>query len=183
MFRFQLFLLLTLSNFCSLNAANYNDDILNIYSKMLPRFVMMSSQKDKIENEIKICVLHDKLDERVAQSLEDKIKSNYPDGLKNYPIKIMRTNYENVQLCANSQLSFLFNSDETQIQNAIFFFKKNSILTMSYNISFLEKGADMSLFIGRNVIPFVNMKSIRDKRITLDNLLIRVSKIYMDSEK
>ena len=182
-FRFQLFVLLTLSNFISLNAANYNDDIINIYSKMLPRFVIMSSQQDKIDNEIRICILHDELDERVAQTLQDKIESNYPDGLKNYPIKLIQTSFDRLKECENVQLAFLFDSDAKQIDQTMGFFKKNTILTISYNMSFLEQGADMSLFIGRNVVPYINMKSIRDKHITLDYLLIRVSKIYVDSEK
>ena len=170
-------------NSALLNAANYNEDILNIYSKMLPRFVVMSSQKDKIDASIEICALYDRLDERVARSLGDKIKSDYPNGLLKYPIKFVLSDYSNVEACKNAQLAFMLNSDDEHIERALLYLRENGALAMSYDIGLLEKGADVSLFIGRTVTPYLNMKSISEKKILLDNLLLRVSKIYVEAKK
>jgi hypothetical protein len=166
-----------------LNASTYDDDMLNIFSKMVPRFIIMSSQKDKIKNDLEICVLYDKIDERVALSLINKIYGNYPKGIQNFQIKLINSSYSEPETCKNAQLAFMFNSDDKNIEKAILFLNKENILSMSYDITLLEKGADISLFIGRNVMPYINIKNITHKKIALDNILLRVSKIYMESDK
>lgn len=183
MFRLELILLLTLFNSVFLNAGNYNGDILNIYSKMIPRFIIMSTQKEKIKDDIAICILSDKLDNIEAILLRDKIQKNYPKGLLNYPLNIIQTDYTKIKSCKNTQLIFMFDSNEENIQNTIDFLQKNQILSVSYNRDLLEKGIDISLFIGKKVTPYINYKSITSKKIVLDNLLIRVSKIYKVNNK
>lgn len=182
-FRLKLFLLLTLLTPTLMNAINYNEDILNIYAKMVPRFVIMSSQKNKIKDKIEICILHEQLDERVANLLNNNIKRNYPDGLLNNPLHITQSYYRNLQSCKESEIVFMFNTNKTDIDKTVKFLQENKILSMSYDISLLEKGADISLFIGRKVVPYINMKSASQKKIIFDNLLIRVSKIYMEGVK
>lgn len=183
MFRLQLFLLLTLTNTMLLNAANYNHDVINIYSKMLPRFIMMSSQKSKIDDDIEICVLRDSIDVRVAQLLSDNIKNNYPNGILNHSIKLTQGDYNHLESCKNAQLMFMFNSDDKHIESALLFSQENALMTITYDVLLLEKGADISLFLGRKVTPYLNMKSITEKNILLDNILLRVSKIYIKSDR
>ncbi|MFA6192391.1 MAG: YfiR/HmsC family protein [Sulfurimonas sp.] len=166
-----------------MNASTYDDDILNIFSKMVPRFIIMSSQKDKIKEDLEICILHDKMDERAALSLINKINDDYPKGIQNFQIKLINSNYSELKTCKNAQLAFMFSSDDKNIEKAILFLNNENILSMSYDLVLLEKGADISLFIGRNVLPYINIKNITDKKITLDNILLRVSKIYMETNK
>jgi len=183
MFRIEFILLFVLSHTLLLNAGNYNEDVLTIYSKMIPRFVVMSSQKEKIKTDIEICILRDKLDEVDAHLLIEKIESNYPSGLLNHPIKLIQTNYTNIQKCKSSQLAFMFNADDNHLHHAISFLQKHRILSLSYDMALLEKGADASLFIGRNVMPYRNIKATSSTNIFFDTLLLRVSKIYKEDEK
>jgi hypothetical protein len=164
-----------------LNASTYDDDILNIFSKIAPRFIMMSTQKSKIKSEIEICVLYDKIDERIAMSFVDKINTNYPNGIKNYPIKFINKSYADLNECKTAQLAFIFNSDKKNIEDAVVFLNKQNILSMSYEQEFLEYGVQISLFIGRKVLPYINIKAISDNKIELENILLRVSKIYEES--
>ena len=178
--------MLTISIFCGispLHASAYDDDILTIYSKMVPRFIVMSSQKERIKNNLEICILHDKIDERIASSLIDKINSNYPHGINDFEIKVVKGNYTELNVCQTSQLAFMFSSDEANIKNAILFLNKQNILSMSYDEALLENGVEISLFIGRKVIPHINMKAITQNKIELDNILLRISKIYMENNK
>lgn len=176
-----LFFLYILSNLVPIYA--YDDDILNIYSKMLPRFILMSSQKEKITDEIEICILHDSIDDRDAKLLIDKVKSNYPDGINNDKVKLLSTGYNNLHVCKNAQSAFLFNSNDRNIKKAILFLNRKKILTISYNAQLLENGAQISLFIGRKVQPYINMQEILKNNIKLDNILLRVSKIYSKSQQ
>lgn len=162
--------------------ASYDEDTLNIFSKIIPRFVLMSSQKNKVTDTIEICILHEKLDERFALSLKEKVNANYPNGLNNYKIKMMLSNYSNMNLCENSQLLFLFNSNEENIQNSLHFAKSHTILTMAYDANLLEKGVNISLFMGRKIMPYVNIHSINQNAIEFDNTLLRISKIYSTTD-
>lgn len=163
-------------------ASSYDNDSLNIFSKIIPRFILMSESKNKIENEITICILSDSIQERDANSFADKIKQSYPEGLKNYKINVVTSNYANLENCQKSQLLFLFNTDEKALHKTLEFSKKYQILTVSYDASLLEYGVDMSLFLGRNIVPYINMKSILAKDIKLQNVFLRVSKIYNNGE-
>ena len=179
---FNIFRLLLLSsiafNSYSLNASVYNDDILNTFSKILPRFILMSSQKEKIKDEINICILHDKMDKRPTSFLITKINDNYPNGIKDYKIKLIKSNYSHIKKCKDSQLAFLFNSNEENINQALEFSQKNKILTISYDAKLLKSGVEVSLFLGRKITPYINIENIVKKDIVLNNLLLRISKIY-----
>ena len=166
-----------------LTASIYDDDTLNIFSKISPRLVLMSSQKEKLKGEINICVLSDEMDKRVATLLINKTDTNYPSGIKNYEIKFIKSNYSNIKKCQSSQLIFLFNTDSNNIKKALEYSREKKILTISYDQKILEDGVDISLFLGRKIIPYINIYSIRKKEILLNNVLLRISKIYTARDK
>jgi len=159
-------------------ASEYNNDTLNIFSKISPRLILMSSQKEKLKNTINICVLHDKIDKNLALSLIDKTDNSYPNGIKNYKIIFTKNNYANIENCENSQLLFLFNTDDNNIKKTLEYAQKKKILTISYDQKLLENGVDISLFLGRKIIPYINVENIVKKDIVLNNILLRISKIY-----
>lgn len=160
----------------------YDDDILNMFSKIAPRFVLMSNQKNTLKDKIEICILHDEIDEKYAVSLMEKISSNYPNGIKNYKLKLINSNYAHLELCQNSQLAFLFDTDDKSINKTIKFSNEHTIFTISYEPNYLEKGVNGSLFLGKKVIPYLNMSSLQKSGIKLDNVLVQISKIYSQEE-
>lgn len=166
----------------ALFGTSYDDDTLEIFSKIIPRFILMSSQKSTIQNKIEICILHDKLDERTASSLVDKIQNNYPNGIKNYKFKLLNSDYSDIDLCRKSQLAFLFDTDEKNMENAIRILNKNTIFTMSYDAKYLVNGVESTLFLGRKVVPYINMSALRQSGIEVDNALVQISKIYLQGD-
>ena len=161
--------MIVISNTVMLNASVYDDDLLNIFSKIMPRIVLMSSQKEKINKEIDICIFHSNVDEKTATSLINKTNSNYPHGIKNYQIKFTKTTYSDISKCENSVLAFLLNSNEENIKQALEFTKKHTILTISHDSKLLINGVDISMFLGRKITPYINVNSIRKKNIKLNN--------------
>lgn len=166
-----------------LNASIYDEDILNIFSKVLPRLVLMSSQKNDIKNKINICLLRDEIDERTALLLIERTNKYYPNGIKDYQINFIITSYANISECINTSASFLFNSNDANIKEALEFSHAHRILTISYDSKFLKDGVDISMFLGRKVTPYINAKSIRNKDIELNNTLLRISRIYNSDTK
>lgn len=159
-------------------AFTFDKDVLNTYTKLSPRFLLMSSLKSSIKNSIDICLVYDEMDEKVADDFVIRTKENYPNGIKNYPVKIHKVS-KDLNSCSSSQLLFLLSANLKFLQETIEYSKKNKIIVISYDSTLLEKDADISLFLGRRIVPYLNMKSMIDKDIQLDNLLLRISKIYV----
>lgn len=143
----------------------------------------MSSVKNKLKDKLDICIVNDKVDDRTALSLIGKISSQYPDGIKNLKIKITNTGYSTIDTCQSAQMLFLLNSSELNIEKAVKFSNEHTIITMSYDAKYLEKGVSLSLFLGRKVAPYINMGVFRKTGIELDNVLLRISKIYSEDDK
>lgn len=175
-FRF-LFGFFILFNSSVLSAISY-DDVINIFSKIMPRFILMSSQKEKITTDIEICILHDDIDKMTALLLHDAIKRNYPNGLQKYKINTILSSYSDIDSCKNSQLIFMFRANDKNIKETFQFSAKNKILTLAYDAKLLESGADMSLFLGRKITPYINYESLKSKDIKFNNILLRIAKIY-----
>jgi hypothetical protein len=166
-----------------LNAFVYDDDILDIFSKTLPRFILMSSQKDKIKDDLEICVVHDEVDELTALSLIEKVKTNYPNGIKEYKIKLLSSSYLQLNQCQNSQMVFMFNTSEENIKKALVFSYEHALLSVSYDERLLDNGVGMSMFLGRKVTPYININALRKNGIELNNILLRISKIYEGDDR
>ena len=135
-----------------LSASSYDDAALEIIAKILPRFVLMSSQKN--------------------------IKNNYPNGIKGYPITFRHDEYADAGKCQKSQIAFMFDADEQTVIKAIKILNRNGVFTMAYNPTYLEDGVQSSLFFGRKVVPYINFDAMQQNGIMLDNALVQVSKIY-----
>jgi hypothetical protein len=165
------------------SATDYDEDVLEIFSKLLPRFVIMSDQKFKIKDQINICVLHEDIEKGPASSLIDKIIRNYPRGIKNYNVKLTQTDFTNLSTCNNSELLFLFNSSEKNINETLLYAKKQKKLTVSYDASLLTNGVEVSLFLGRKILPYINISALKQNSIMVDPILLRISKIYMQTDK
>ncbi len=175
---FRLLALISFLYTTTLHAHTYDSDILDIFSKTLPRFILMSSKKENIQKNLNLCVLHDDIDERVALKFIDKIHKSYPHGIKDYSLKVVNASYSKVATCNNSHLIFLFTSSNDSISSALKISRSQSILTVSYDNKLLKDGVSLSLFIGRKVSPHININSLEKHKIILDNVLLRISKIY-----
>lgn len=167
----------------TLSAAIYDDDVLDIFSKILPRMILMSSQKHRVKDQIEICVLRDSVDETVATSFTRKMHDTYPNGIGNYPMKLTNSSYSNIDACQNSQMLFLLDTSAKNIEKALKYSGEHTSLTISYDSKYLENGVHASLFLGRKVTPYLNVNAARKNQIELDNLLIRISKIYLNEDE
>ena len=174
----KLFTLLCLTA-TTINASVYNDETLSIFAKIIPRMALMSSQKERIKDNIEICILNDKIDERTGMLFMDKVHDAYPNGITNHPLKITNSTYTSIDKCQNSHLIFLLNTNEKNIEKAVQYGIEHTGLTISYDSKYLDNGVETSLFFGRKVTPYLNINALRKNGIEVDNLLIRISKIYL----
>lgn len=163
-----------------LSASVYDDETLTLFSKVIPRMVLMSSQKELIKENIELCIVNDTIDERIALSLTDKLHNAYPNGINKKLLKVTNTTYSTIERCQSSQLLFLLSSNEQNIKKALQYSRKKTAISMSYDPLYLTNGVETSLFLGRKVTPYLNLNELHKNGIEIDNLLIRISKIYLN---
>lgn len=143
----------------------------------------MSSQKDRLEESINICLVNDEIDRLTMDSVASKIQESYPSGIKNYSIDIRHASYENLSDCKKSEILFFLYASDENVKQITSFSKKYQILTISYHQRRLEDNVDISLHLGRKIVPYLNMKAIQKKDIQLNNTLLRISKIYSKGDE
>jgi hypothetical protein len=175
----RLFVLLYIST-TTINASAYDDETLTIFAKIIPRLVLMSNQKEHIKESIGVCIVNEKIDENTAFSLMDKLHDAYPNGISNHFLTTLNSTYTTIDRCQNSQLIFLLNTNDKNIEKALQYSEVHKALVMSYDPKYLENGVEASLFLGRKVTPYLNISALRKNGIEVDNLLIRISKIYLN---
>jgi hypothetical protein len=127
-----------------------------------------------------VCIVNEKIDENTAFSLMDKLHDAYPNGISNHFLTTLNSTYTTIDRCQNSQLIFLLNTNDKNIEKALQYSEVHKALVMSYDPKYLENGVEASLFLGRKVTPYLNISALRKNGIEVDNLLIRISKIYLN---
>jgi len=164
-FFLRLIIALTLL-FSSIKANSYDSSTLNIFAKIAPRFIMMSSQKKKLQeyktSEITICLLHERSDISSVDAFIEKINKNYPKGIANNSLELLPITSSELTQCKNAFMLFISDVQNRDINSAIEFSRKNEILSMSYNPKFLENGVSTSIFIGRKVVPYINVEALQN---------------------
>ena len=175
---FILTILLLLCTTSPLCAFEYEKNKLEIFSKLMPRFVLMSSKKKTINQNIQICLISEINNDNYVNYLQEKLEKN---SIKNIKNEIIKTNYQDLEKCKDTDISFMFNTDKETIINTVKFFDQKEILTISYNPLFLHYDINISIFFGRKVVPYLNVKSMSKNNIVLDNILLRISKIFREN--
>jgi len=179
---FLTFLILLFSSHMA-NATTYDSKHLAIFSKLIPRVLIFTSQYNKITDTMNICILHDEKDMLISDQLAKTIHKSYPKGIKNHPIDIKSKLFSEIDTCKDTLLIFLLNTNKTTVDNVLKFSKKHHILTMSYNPELLDYGVTSSISIKRNIKPYLNLIRLKDEGITVKSVLISVSKIYKSDTK
>ncbi len=168
----------------SLCAYTYENQMMQTYAKITPRLVLMTTRSRPIQNKtINIAVLYEEGDRKAARRMAELMQNAYPEGLENHLLNIQITPYSQVHSLKNTALFFLLESDAETIQPIIDLAKQKQILTVAYSSRHLANGAAVSLYIGKTVKPYLNIKAAQESSIAFDNLLIKISKIYHAEEE
>lgn len=172
------FFILSVAFTNTLLGASYDDDILEMYAKLTPRILLMSTLKKQPDKNVGICLLHEKCDSKISLLLGEKMLTYNRKGSQDVRLNVKSVHYKDLVLCSGSEMLFLFATDEFNLKKAVAFANERRILSVAYDAKALERGADVSLFIGRKVVPYLNVSSINAKGIGFENILFRVSKIF-----
>jgi hypothetical protein len=158
----------------SLRADYYDTSLLTIFSKLLPRIVALSSLAPTEGEVLGVCIVHQDIDAPAAEQFEKLLKR----AVKAHRVESIQTDFEHITVCRHYRLVFLFDAPPSSVSKALSELTAPQPLVAAYDTHMLSQGADISLFVGRSVKPYLNLHSIKAKKIRFDPLLLRVSKVY-----
>lgn len=165
-----------------LEAKYYDTDILTIFSKILPRIVTMSDLDPAKGNPVTICIVHEDMDGAAARRFEALLKQNNTGRDEAHVLQTVSTDFTRLSKCKKSQLIFMFDTQPENLPRIRQTARKQRVILASYHADILPKGSDLSLYIGRSVMPYLNLRTLEEKNINIDPLLLRVSKIYRETD-
>ena len=162
----------------STNAYIYNDSLLLIYAKIVPKIMLLDhTERENGPSSPILCILYEKGDRRTAVKLRELILANLQKSGKN-SIRIVTKPYSQTEKCEEVSAFLLLNTGAERVKKAIGFAKKRQLLSFAYDSNMLDYGAIVSLHGGKKVYPLVNIDAIKQNRLRLDPLLFQVAKIY-----
>ena len=161
-------------------ASNIDDSVLKVHATLLPKIYLMdyNFQSKLIDDTIKISLVYKAKDYKSAQSLKSKILSRYTKGIKSYKIAVKLLRYHDLK-DKKSNIFYLFPASDREIEYAVATAKRSNALTFSYLSNDLNNGVMISLAIGKNVKPILNLNAIKANNINLRPVLIGISTIFV----
>ncbi len=166
-----------------LHAYSYNHQLLQVYAKIAPRMMLLVEDpaSEPVEHYL-LCILYEAGNEVEAESLRKMMLSAYPDGLKSRPLEVRTVPFNDCVQCRDAALIVMLDADERTIAAAAANAHELGIATMAYSSRFLKDGVMMSLDLGATVRPYLNLKAAKTAGIPVNDVLLRVSRIYSGGE-
>ena len=176
---YRVFVWTTLLLAIQTHAYIYNDSLLLIYAKIVPKVMVLDhTTHQNGQNPKRLCILYEKGDRRVAKQLANMIEKNMAADRKNR-IRIDILRYERTSLCKRDVSAFLLlKTDLKRLRRAIDYAIKNHLLTFAYDRTMLRYGAAISIYTGKKVYPVINIEAVKKGKLQLDPFLLQIAKLY-----
>lgn len=181
-FNLKLFIFIFLLTTNLLYSMSINDSLLKIHATLVPKISLMdySFKKKALNNSITIAVYYNNIHYKNAKSLKHQMEVKYKKGIQNYNINIKLISYNDInKIDFKATIYYLFPATKKQIKKCLRNAAKNKTLTFSYLESDLKHGVMLSVKIGVNVKPIINLEAIKSNGITLRPILLDISIIYI----
>ncbi len=163
----------------SLHPYIYNDSLLLIYAKVVPRIMVLDHTQRNGTQKRKLCILYEKGDGPIAVKLRDLVRQNLPSQVKkSFIVDISSYDETESKNCIGSTALMLLDARTEKIDKALKLANRHRLLTFSYSNSLLENGAAVSLLVGKEIYPVININAVKRSSLKLDTALFQIARIY-----
>lgn len=154
----------------------YNSNILDIQSKVYPKMIILDKnfEKKTVEKKVIFTILYESIDVNTALLLKEKIEKNLKTS--DLLIQLKRIDYFNEEQPLSTAYYFLI-GDKNKITKINDFLILNKRLTFSYDDTYLDLGIVFSLKINSKIDLFLNLQSLKNSKIELENSIFNLVKI------
>lgn len=168
-----LFLLIPLT----LWGGSYDTPLLQISSKLFPKILFIEKgTKERIQSSIHLVIVASPSYQETARLFSKMVQNQYPDGINDYPIQITVVSIKEAFSIKNTHgIIFMIPPDEPMLDSLIKHTYENKILTFCFNPSLLRNGVVISIYIGKNVKPYLNITALKEASFTFEYSFIKLS--------
>ena len=159
---------------------SYTTPLLQISSKLFPKILFMEKgTKDRIQSSINLVIVASPSNQEAARNFSSMLLKQYPDGINDHPIRISIVSIKEVLEMNNLHgIILMVPPDEISLRPLIKHTYDNKILTFCFDPSLLERGAIISLYIGKNIKPYLNVSALKQTSFTFEYSFIKLSIPY-----
>jgi len=159
-------------------ADTYNTDIIRIHTKVFPKILLLDTEIDQklVDGAIKVIILYTEEDIKIANTLKEEMLHLYP-LLKDYPFQVVIREYKHFDETEAVTAYYQLLGNKESVMSVNESANKNSLITFSYDKSYLDYGTLMSLNISNSVSPYLNLASLKQSNIILNNIIYKIAKI------
>ncbi|MDD5716564.1 MAG: hypothetical protein PHW64_02080 [Sulfuricurvum sp.] len=158
----------------------YDSTLLQIGAKVFPKIALMEKgTKERIQKTVHIVIVTVPSNRQTAQQLAEMIEYQYHGTLSNYSLTCSVVSAkEGLEIKNAHGFILLMEPDENILPLLLEYAHKNRILTFSFDPLMLQKGAAVSLYIGRSVKPYINLSILKEVPFTFEYAFLKLSQPY-----
>lgn len=163
-----------------LAATTYDSTLLQIGAKIFPKIALMEQgTNERIESTLNFAIVTLPSNKETAQRLSEMVKRQYPDGINNHRLSLTIVSpKEALEMNNGHGFILLLNSENNMLIPIIEHAAKNKILTFSLDPSLLQKGVAVSLYVGKNVKPYINTSTLKQVPFNFEYGFLKLSQPY-----
>ncbi|MDD5160057.1 MAG: hypothetical protein PHI47_08410 [Sulfuricurvum sp.] len=159
---------------------NYDLALLQIGVKIFPKVALMEQgTKERIQSSVNFVIIAEPLNKETAQRLSKMFERQYSGVLSNYSLSFtIVTPKEALEIKNSHGFILLMEPEESMLPLLLEHAHKNKILTFCFDPGLLQKGADVSIYIGRSVKPYINLSTLRQVPFTFEYGFLKLAQPY-----
>lgn len=176
-FKLILFLIFTYVNIYANSV--YDLNLLTLQSKVFPKVILSdyNINEKTIDNKIVFTILYEEIDTNIANKFKKMVEKNYPK-LKEFDVEIRLLEYKNFS--QNTKLDsayfFLLGEEKKIIEISKVIIDGNR-LSFCYDKNYVDYGVIFGLEISSTVSLLLNLNSLKQSKMNLENSIFNVTKI------
>ena len=161
----------------TLFGASYDTPLLQISSKLFPKILFMEKgTKERIQSSIHFVIVASPANQEAARHFSNMVQNQYPEGINDHPIRVSILSAKEALGTKNIHgIILMLPPDDNLLEPLIKHTYENKILTFSFDPSLLRNGAVISLYIGKNVKPYLNVSALKEASFTFEYSFIKLS--------
>lgn len=172
-------ILITLMPFL-LWGTTYDATLLQIGAKLFPKVILMEKgTNDRIQSNINLVIVTESSNKETAQRLSEMLEHQYEGMLSNHHLSLTIVSPKEALEIKNAHGFIVFmDAEDSMLLPLVEHANKSKTLTFSFDPSLLQKGVAISLYIGRNVKPYINLTTLKQVPFTFEYGFLKLSQPY-----
>lgn len=164
----------------ALYSESYTTPLLQISSKLFPKILFMEKgTKDRIQSSINLVIVASPSNQDAARHFSSMLLKQYPNGITDHPIRVSIVSVKEALEMHNVHgIILMVPPDDTSLKQLIEHTYENKILTFCLDPSLLGRGVVISLYIGKNIKPYLNISVLKESSFTFEYSFIKLSIPY-----